>query len=157
VNAGANSRVGGDLLNLGRAQGGAALVAYYDRVRETAGRDVVVLHDPSGPMFPFLEPPDVDLLILERSADAVALAVGAGGVQRVIESAHDVVDAFRRRVAAFGISAERTHRVADDVLWREPRAVWPEVCRFLGLPHDDALIDAMTAGAQPKWSVGGLR
>lgn len=136
-----------DLVAVGRAEGDAALLDAYAKVRAASGARAVVLHDPSGPMFPFLEPPAVSLLVLVRNAEAAAAAIGAIGVERVVAAARDALVAFNARVAGFGIPADRIITVEEDRLEADPDAGLGELCRILGVDADPAIRAAMLAPA----------
>jgi len=129
---------------VGRQNGGIALAQLFQSVRADAGdAAVVILHDPSGPLFPFLEPPAVSLLVLVRNAEAAAAAIGAVGIERVVAAARDALTAFQARVASFGIPVERLVSIEEDRLDADPEAGLAEVCRILGVAADPATIAAM--------------
>lgn len=135
-----------DVVSHGRTEGRLALGRLFRSVRgSAAGADVVILHDPSGPLFPFLEPPDVSLLVLVRNAEAAAAAIGAVGVERVVAAARDALVTFKCRVASFGVPLERIVTVEEDRLEADPEASLAEVCRMLGVAADPATVAAMLA------------
>lgn len=137
-----------DLVGLGRAEGAAELSRLYEGVRAESGAEVVVLHDPSGPLFPFPGPPDVSLLVLVRNAEAAAAAIGAIGIERVIAAARDALSAFQARVAGFGVSVDRLVTVEEDRLIADPEIGLAEICRTLGVAFDAATVSAMLAPAR---------
>ncbi|MDF1790873.1 MAG: hypothetical protein P1U88_03140 [Thalassobaculaceae bacterium] len=150
-------RTGDALLALAREQGGAALASYFSSLRTSTGRPAVVLYDPSGPMFPLLNPPGIDLLLLTRDPEAVARAVGAGAMPQVIDAARKALDAFERRVAGFGVDPERIHTVDEGGLREAPAAVWPEICRMLDVDDEEQTIAGMIRPMAAPWSLrGGL-
>jgi hypothetical protein len=158
VDAATDGRRSGEaLLTHAREEGGAALASYFARLRSATGRSVIVLHDPSGPMFPFLNPPGVDLLVLTRDAAAAAQAVGGGGISRVVEAARRALDAFERRVAGFGLSDDRIMTVDEDRLRREPETGWPEICRMLGVDAGADAVASMVRADLTPWSLRGAR
>jgi len=132
-----------DLISHGRAEGGAELMRLYEQVRTAARAPVVVLHDPDGPMFPFLEPPPVSLLVLVRSAESAAAVIGACGIERVVSAARDALAAFKTRVGGFGVPADRLLTIEEDRLDADPEAGMAEVCRMLGVASDPATVAAM--------------
>ena len=140
-----------------REEGGAALSSYFTALRRSTGRRAIVLHDPSGPMFPFLNPPDLDLLILTRNPESAAVEVGAGAISRVVDAASKALEAFEARVSGFGIGAERIHAVDEEDLRRDPRAWWPRICRMIGVDDDSQAIDAMVRPSVAAWSLRGGR
>lgn len=140
-------RTGDALLTRAREEGGAALAGYFARLRAATGRPVIVLYDPSGPMFPFLNPPDLDLLVLRRDAESAALTVGGGGMARVVEAARDALDAFERRVAGFGLPEDRTMTVDEERLRRVPETVWREICRTIGIDAGASVVASLARSA----------
>jgi len=150
-------RRGDSLLTLAREEGGVALAAYFASLRESTGRPAVVLHDPSGPLFPFLNPPGVDLLVLTRDAESAAVVIGAGGVPRVIEAARMALDGFQRRVDGFGMDRERIHTVNEERLRRDPQAAWREICRMLDIDAGEQAVAAMARPSVEPWSIGSGR
>ena len=132
-----------DLISHGRAEGGAELMRLFEQVRSAAGAPVVVLHDPDGPMFPFLEPPPVSLLVLVRSAESAAAVIGACGIERVVSAAREALAAFKARVGGFGVPAERLLTIEEDRLDADPQAGMAEVCRMLGVASDPATVAGM--------------
>lgn len=132
-----------DLVSHGRAEGGAELMRLFGQVRAAAGAPVVILHDPDGPMFPFLEPPPVSLLVLVRSAESAAAVIGACGIERVVSAAREALTAFRTRVGGFGVPADRLLTVEEDRLDADPATGMAEVCRMLGVASDPATVAAM--------------
>ncbi len=151
--AAGGARSGDALLTLAREEGSAALTSYFTTLRSSTGKSAIVLHDPSGPMFPFLNPPDIDLLVLTRTAESAAQAVGAGTIARVVEAAHKALESFDRRVAGFGVGAERVHTVDEDALRRDPHALWPQICRSIGVDAGPDAIEAMARPAVSPWSL----
>lgn len=151
--ASGGDRSGDALLTLAREEGGAALASYFTTLRASTGKPAIVLHDPSGPMFPFLNPPDIDLLVLTRTAESAAVAVGAGAIARVIDAAHKALESFERRVAGFGVSADRIHMVDEEALRRDPRGLWPEICRQIGVDDGIDAVDAMVRPSVAPWSL----
>lgn len=151
--ASTGDRSGDALLTLAREEGGAALASYFTTLRASTGKSAIVLHDPSGPMFPFLNPPDIDLLVLTRDAESAARTVGAGAITRVVEAARKALESFERRVTGFGVGAERIHTVDEDELRRDPRALWPEICRRIGVDDGVAAVDAMARPSVTPWSL----
>lgn len=143
-------------VSIGRHNGGLALAQLFRSARQgSASAEVVILHDPAGPLFPFLDPPAVSLLVLVRNAEAAAAAIGAVGVERVVAAARDALTAFRARVAAFGIPPERMVTVEEDRLDADPAAGLAEVCRMLGVAADAATIAAMLDAARVDARSGG--
>lgn len=135
---------GQDVVKHGRLEGQRALAELFAATRAAAGSvDVAVLHDPAGPVFPFLDLPGVSLLVLVRNAEAAAAAIGAVGVERVVAAARDALTAFRARVTSFGIPPERLVTVEEDRLEADPAAGLVEVCRMLGVAADAATIAAL--------------
>ncbi len=132
-----------DLISHGRAEGGAELMRLFEQARSAAGAPVVILHDPDGPMFPFLEPPPVSLLVLVRSAESAAAVIGACGIERVVSAARDALAAFKTRVGGFGVPADRLLTIEEDRLDADPATGMAEVCRMLGVASDPATVAAM--------------
>lgn len=151
--ASGGERSGDALLTLAREQGGAALADYFTKLRSSTGRPAIILHDPSGPMFPFLNPPDIHLLVLTRDPESAAVAVGAGTISRVIDAARKALEAFERRITGFGISQDRIHTVDEERLRREPEAMWPEICRMLGVDDGEQAVAAVARPATAPWSL----
>ncbi|EDP65042.1 hypothetical protein BAL199_21839 [alpha proteobacterium BAL199] len=128
---------------MGRAEGAAELGRLFASVRAASGARVVILHDPSGPLFPFQDPPPVSLLVLVRNAEAAAAAIGAIGIERVIAAARDALTAFQARVGGFGVPLERIITVEEDRLEADPAAGLAEICQTLGVASDAASVSAM--------------
>ena len=137
----------GDLVSRGRAEGGRALTRLFSDVRAASGARAVILHDPSGPLFPFLEPPAVSLVVLSRSAESAAAAIGAAGVARVVDAARDAMAAFEGRVASFGVPAARTVTIDEDQLEDDPAAALAGFCRAIGVAADPETVSALLAPA----------
>ena len=153
VSAASSGACSGDaLLTLAREEGGSALASYFARVRAATGKQAIVLHDPSGPLFPFLDPPGVDLLVLTRQAESAAVAIGAGAIDRVVEAARRALDSFDRRIAGFGVGADRIHTVDEEDLRQDPQGLWPEICRRIGVDDSVEAVQGMIRPASP-WSV----
>lgn len=153
-------RDGGTLLTRAREEGGAALADHFAKLRVTTGRPVVVLYDPSGPLFPFLNPPDLDLLVLRRDPESAALAVGGGGISRVVDAAREALDAFDRRVAGFGLREDRVVTIDEARLRDLPETVWEEICRTMGIDAAPSAVASMARSAPPLssatcWSLRG--
>lgn len=143
-----SSESGGELLDAvshGRSAGGAAFMRFYEEARAASGASVVVLHDPSGPLFPFPEPPPIALLVLVRTAESAAAVVGAHGIERVVAAARDALSAFTSRVSGFGVPVERILTVEEDRLESDPERGLGEVCRMLGVADDRRTVTAMLA------------
>lgn len=151
--ASGGSRSGDALLTLAREEGGAALASYFTTLRASTGKSAIILHDPSGPMFPFLNPPGIELLILTRNAESAAVSIGAGGIDRVIDAARKALESFERRVAGFGIGPDRIHTVDEEDLRRDPQALWPEICRTLGVDDSAEAVEAMIRPSVSPWSL----
>lgn len=155
VYAAANSdRSGTALMTLAREEGGAALASYFTSLREATGKPVVVLHDPSGPLFPFMNPPGIDLLVLTRDPESAAVTAGAGGIPRVIEAARTALEGFERRLEAFGMSPDRVHRIDEERLRRDPRPVWSQLCATLGVDAGEQAVAALARPTIEPWSLG---
>lgn len=137
-----------DVVSHGRAEGGAALRRLYAEARAATGSPIVILHDPAGPMFPFLQPPELSLLVLVRGAESAAAVIGAVGIERVVAAAQDALAAFQAKVAGFGIPHDRIVTIEEDRLDADPEAGLAEVCRTLGASSDAAAVAAMFA---PAW------
>ncbi|MEQ9329900.1 hypothetical protein [Thalassobaculum sp.] len=141
---------------VGRQTGATALASLFRDARNSrTGAQVAILHDPSGPLFPFLDPPDVSLLVLTRSPESMAAAIGAVGVDRVISAAREALASAAARVSAFGIPPERIFAVDQDRFDLDPSACLGEVCLHLDVAADrmavasmldPARIDARTKG-----------
>ena len=154
VSAASGGRWSGDaLLTLAREEGGQALASYFATLRASTGKPAIILHDPSGPMFPFLNPPGIELLVLTRNAESAAVSVGAGGIARVIDAAGKALESFDRRVAGFGVDPECIHTVDEEDLRRHPQSVWSEICRRLDVDDSVATVDAMTRPSPAPWSL----
>lgn len=136
-----------DSVSHGRAEGGAAFMRMYEEARVAFDTPVVILHDPAGPVFPFLQPPAVTLLVLVRTAESAAAVIGAYGVERVVAAARDALVAFKSRVAAFGIPVDRIVTVEEDRLDADPRIGLSDLCRVLGVASDPATVAGMIAPA----------
>lgn len=152
---GRGRHAGEDLLTLAQSQGGAALASCFSAIRRTTGAPVVVLFDAEGPLFPFLDPPDVEVLALTRTPEAVAVALGAGGIQRVIDAARQAVEAFDRRIDGMGVPASRIQTVDEDHLKDRPHVAWPALCRRLGVADDASALGDMIAPVADPWSTRG--
>lgn len=151
--ASGGNRSGDALLTLAREEGGAALASYFATLRASTGKSAIILHDPSGPMFPFLNPPGIDLLVLTRNAESAAVAVGAGAIARVVDAARKALESFDRRVAGFGVGPDRLHTVDEEALRRNPTALWPEICRKVGVDDSAEAVDAMVRPSVSPWSL----
>lgn len=141
---------------VGRQTGTAALAKLFRDARGNwDGAQVVVLHDPSGPLFPFLQPPEVSLLVLTRSPESMAAAMGASGVERVISAAREGLAAAAARVSAFGIPPERIVAVDQDRFDRDPAACLSEVCVHLDVAAGGETVASMLGIARIDARTGG--
>jgi hypothetical protein len=132
-----------DLVSLGRTEGAAELSRLFAGVRAESGARIVIFHDPSGPLFPFQDPPPISLLVLVRNAEAAAAAIGAIGIERVIAAARDALAAFQARVGGFGVPIDRIITIQEDRLEADPAAGLAEICQTLGVASDAATVSAM--------------
>ena len=129
---------------VGRRTGAMALAALFqDARRGRPGSRVAILHDPTGPLFPFLDPPEISLLVLTRSAAAMAAAIGAAGVERVVTAASDALTAAQSRVSSFGLPPERTITIDQDSFDGDPAPCLAELCDRLYVAGDAGTIASM--------------
>jgi|GEM_PF-884836 len=129
---------------VGRQTGTTVLAGLFQDARKScAGVHVAILHDPSGPLFPFLEPPEISLVILSRSPESMAAAIGASGVELVVSAAREALAVARSRVSAFGIPLERTVAVDQDHFDFDPAACLGDVCRALDVAADGVTVASM--------------
>lgn len=106
-------------------------------------------------MFPFLNPPGVDLLVLLRDAESAARVIGGAGMSQVVDAARRALHAFERRIASFGIGEDRIFTVDEERLQREPGAVWPEICRLIGVDVAADAVASMGRSVPMPWSLRG--
>lgn len=77
----------------------------------------------------------------------------AGAIGRVIEAARRALDSFDRRIAGFGVGAERIHTVDEEDLRQDPQTVWPEICRRIGVDDSAAAVQGMIRPTATPWSL----
>ncbi len=129
---------------VGRQTGAAALAGLFREARRSsAGAGVAILHDPSGPLFPFLEPPEISILVLTRSPESMAEAIGASGVERVVSAAREALAVALSRVEAFGVPPQRVVAVDQDRFDRDPAGCLGDLCRGLDVAADAGTVAAM--------------
>lgn len=138
------------------------LHAWFADIRKRHRESAIILCDINGPLMPFLAPPDIDIMILTRSPQEAADAVGAPAMERATEAARRATAVFRSRVSALGVPPEGIFEIDQDEYEADHKTELTRVCRWLNVEFAASVIQEMseeaarTQAETPDRSVIGL-
>jgi hypothetical protein len=124
---------------------GSAIDLVFSRLRESTPASTVVVWDPDGLAYPFIEPPDIHVVLLTREPESAARCL-AGGVRlaEITASIEEQVACAVARPRAWGLPEEHVLRVDEDNLVKQGAqggtAGLQRLLRFLNVTSDAAAV-----------------
>jgi len=132
-------------IELARRTCGSAIDLVFSQLRESAPVSTVVVWDPHGLAYPFIDPPDIHVVLLTREPASAARRL-AGGVhlEEITASVEQQVACAIARPRAWGLSEERILRIDEDNLVKQDArggtGALHQLLRFLNVASDAAAV-----------------
>ena len=132
-------------IELARRACGSTIDLVFSRLRESAPASTVVVWDPDGLAYPFIEPPDLHVVLPTREPASAAQRL-AGGVHlaEITASIEEQIACAVARPRAWGLPEEHVLRIEEDSLAKQDTrggtGGLQQLLRFLNVASDAAAI-----------------